>query len=181
MSWLANDENPEFPFILKRSIFADERGSLEMIFEIEKIVQKTGISTILSQVNLIAGRKNSLRGFHASPAIYNHWKFVTCVKGVVRDAVLDVRRDSQTFGRYEAIELSGNDRATLVIPPGFAHGVQSLTENSLTIYATNIPYRLNAEFEINPIGHHFEKLWTDSPILSERDLNAPSWEEFAGE
>ena len=62
---------------------------------------------------------------------------------------------------------------SLVIPPGFGHAVQSLTEDSLTIYGTNIEYKNNAEFEVNPIDGNWSLNWIQPTIVSDRDRMAP--------
>ena len=149
-----------------------------MIFRIEEMKESFPYLPDMVQFNLLNGVKGSLRGFHGAAIENNHWKILTCVNGVVKDAILDLRHESLTFGKIALIEISADSKQTLVIPPGFAHGVQSLSENSLTIYGTNIPYRLNKEFEINPLSGNWNQLWENPLILSKRDSNAPLWVEF---
>lgn len=126
-----------------------------------------------SQINLIEGKRNSLRGIHAARPVDGHWKVVTCLKGRVRDAVLDLRFGTPTFGKINWIDLDAADQKIVVIPPGFGHAVQSLTESSITIYGTNIEYANNKEFEIYPMCEEWEGIWESSPILSKRDSEAP--------
>jgi dTDP-4-dehydrorhamnose 3,5-epimerase len=110
-----------------------------MILERDKIIKVAPKFTGIAQVNLLSGKMGSLRGFHGSDESANHWKVVTCVHGIVRDVALDLRTSSPTFGKYCYIDLNEKTSKSLIIPPGFAHAVQSLSENSLTIYATKKP------------------------------------------
>lgn len=175
MSIVTLSQIADGPVIFEREKFFDARGSFEMVFQIEEMKQIFPDLPEMIQFNLLNGVMGSLRGFHGASIEKNHWKILTCAKGVVKDAVLDLRKESLTFGKIALIEISADSKKTLVIPPGFAHGVQSLTENSLTIYGTNIPYRLNNEFEINPLSGNWFQLWENPVILSKRDSNAPLW------
>jgi dTDP-4-dehydrorhamnose 3,5-epimerase-like enzyme len=149
-----------------------------MLLEENKISELAPTFDAIAQVNLLSGVLGSLRGFHGADETENHWKVVTCVRGKVRDVALDLRIQSKTFGRCSYIDLGEEDSNSLVIPPGFAHAVQSLSNDSLTVYATNIPYSKNAEFEIYPLSEEFEFLWTLDPILSDRDQNAEKFVDF---
>ena len=150
-----------------------------MLLEWDEITKITSNFSEIAQVNLLSGKMGSLRGFHGSDESANHWKIVTCVHGTVRDVALDLRTSSATFGKYSYIDLNEETSKSLIIPPGFAHAVQSLSENSLTIYATNIPYSKSVEFEIYPKSEEFSPLWNLVPILSDRDNQAEKFNEFS--
>lgn len=160
------------PFMVSRVRHVDQRGSFEMAFEFAEI--RTQISNFpeIQQINLLNGTRGSVRGFHYSEVSKNHWKVVTPVCGEIRDAFLDVRMESETFGMVGYIDLNPQDLISIVIPPGFAHGVQTLSQSSVTIYGTNIAFRDNSEISINPMKSGLDQVWIDTKILSTRDEEA---------
>lgn len=161
------------PGVFRNQVHSDERGSFEMLIQESEIKKHFTELPSMRQTNLITGKLLSLRGFHASKISEDHWKIVTCIKGTVRDAVMDLRINKSTFGEVRFIDINSSERKLVVIPPGFAHAVQSLTKNSETLYATNIEYASNHEFEINPIDLRLPSIWKKHSILSKRDKNAP--------
>ncbi len=161
------------PKLFQRQFFSDDRGSFEMLFQETVFRGHFHDFPHLKQINGIRARRGALRGFHASEIGSNHWKVVTCVKGKVIDAMMDLRRESTSFGKVRFAEIDEKSGLSLVIPPGFGHAVQSLTEDSLTIYGTNIEYENNEEFEINPIVGEWSGNWIQPTIVSERDRIAP--------
>ena len=166
------------PKIFCRDLYNDSRGGFEMIIEMEKIRQDFPDIPDLQQVNAIHGVAKALRGFHASQIVDNHWKLVTCIRGSVRDAMLDLRFNSPTFGQVQIVEMDAGEGIMAVIPPGFGHAVQSLSGDSITIYATNIPYVRNREFSINPLSEPWISYWDEGAVISQRDIESPSWEFF---
>jgi hypothetical protein len=132
----------------------------------------------LLQINALWANCGALRGVHAALRSENHWKVVTCVYGSVRDAVVDLRPGSPSFGEMRAIDIKDAAPMTLVIPPGFGHAVQGLTKKSLVVYGTNVEYVNNKEFEINPLSNDWERTWSQPIILSARDQSAPVMSDF---
>lgn len=161
------------PRLFQRKLFSDNRGTFEMLFQ--ETIFKTHFHNFpsLRQINVIRAKKGALRGFHSSEVSKNHWKVVTCVSGIVLDAILDLRKESSTFKQVRFAVIGEKSGLSLVIPPGFGHAVQSLTEDSLTIYGTNIEYKNNAEFEVNPIDGNWSLNWIQPTIVSDRDRMAP--------
>jgi dTDP-4-dehydrorhamnose 3,5-epimerase len=164
------------PIVVTRTRHQDLRGSFEMAFEFEKIREQVPSLPQFQQVNILQGVKGSIRGFHWSEPGANHWKIVTVVAGAVRDVVLDMRDDSESLGAARYVDLDQGTKASLVIPPGFAHGMQTLSPNSSTIYATSVSYYKNQENSISPIESGFKDIWIEPMILSERDSKSKSFE-----
>ena len=162
----------EGPILVPRIRHTDSRGSFEMAFEFEKIRRFCPSVPEIQQVNILQGVKGSIRGFHWSELSNNHWKVLTVVQGVVRDAFLDVRKFSTTYGFVGYLDLDINSMVSLVIPPGFAHGIQTISESSTTVYATNVSYKRNKEESISPINAGLSKIWIDPMIISDRDKEA---------
>jgi dTDP-4-dehydrorhamnose 3,5-epimerase-like enzyme len=172
MNYIRLEEITNGPRIFVRKRHADSRGSFEMAIEIELIKVFFPNIPNLHQVNILTNKKGSLRGFHGSAESENHWKVVTTISGSVREAFLDIRKKSNTYGKVSFIDLDHNSNSTLVIPPGFAHGVQSRKDNTIIMYATNISYKSNKEQFFHPISSIWEDLWEKPMIISEKDSNA---------
>ena len=166
------------PKLFQRQVFLDDRGSFEMLFQETIFRAHFHDFPQIRQINGIRAKRGALRGFHASKINVNHWKVVTCVKGKVLDAMIDLRTESSSFGKVRFAEIDEKSGLSLVIPPGFGHAVQSLTEDSLTIYGTNIEYENNEEFEVNPIAGDWSPNWIQPTILSDRDRMAPNLSEL---
>ena len=166
------------PVVLPREKYLDHRGSFEMIFEDSAVREIYPEFPKLLQVNALWANYGAIRGVHAAAKRENHWKVVTCVFGSVREAVVDLRTGSASFGEMRSLDISELEPSTLVIPPGFGHAVQSLSQRSLVVYGTNVEYENNREFEINPMDEKWIEYWNEPIILSERDRLAPSLNEF---
>lgn len=156
----------------------DERGTFRMLFRQSELKSKFPTIPPMTQLNYIENRKSSLRGFHGALEKANHWKLVTCISGAVIDAVLDIRRNSRTFGMIGTLQITADKPELLVIPPGFAHAFHALETKTIAIYATNIEYPNQEEIDINPLIPSCEEIWDQSPILSTRDQNALQFEEL---
>ena len=126
----------------------------------------------LQQLNSIRAQENSLRGFHGALEIENHWKVVFCASGEIIEAFLDIRPDSKTFGFVGRLQVSASKPELIVIPPGFAHAFQSISQETISIYATNVEYANQSELDIQVIHKNWNNLWRDNAILSERDSQA---------
>lgn len=169
------------PVLIEGPIFQDSRGEFRTIFA-ESLVQLAhqGVPKF-SQTNLIRGEYGSLRGFHSGSSRSNHWKAVTCVQGEVLEAFLDLRTGSLTFGQVRTYNATGLKNETILIPPGFGHGMQSISPNTISIYTTNVEYRDQDEIDVNPMSEEFTKLWNVPPILSDRDKNSQTLSKLMSE
>lgn len=172
MDYIGIEEITNGPRIFVRKRHVDPRGSFEMAIELEILKAFFPNMPNFQQVNILTNNKGALRGFHGSDESENHWKVVTTISGSVREAFLDIRKKSNTYGKVSFIDLDHNSNCTIVIPPGFAHGVQSHEDNTIIMYATNISYELNKEEFFHPISSIWENLWEKPLIISEKDKNA---------
>lgn len=133
-----------------------------------QVLQSFEVPFKFAQANMVESRINVIRGLHFSkkPQI----KIVTCVSGKIRDAVLDIRTSSPTFGQYAYFDIDSHSRETVVIEPGLAHGYEVITDSALVVYLTNLEYDADDDFSINPIEEIKEKIWvTKTPVTSMRD------------
>ncbi|HZL14013.1 MAG TPA: dTDP-4-dehydrorhamnose 3,5-epimerase [Verrucomicrobiae bacterium] len=152
----------------------DERGFFARTF-CEKEFAEHGLNTRWPQCNLTLTKKRSaIRGMHFQAEPKPEIKLVRCVAGKIFDVVVDVRRDSPTFGKWEGFELSAENHRQLYVPAGFAHGFQCLSENSEVFYQMS-------EFYFPELARGVR--WNDPAIgirwplpdasLSERDRQLP--------
>ena len=152
----------------------DIRGDFTRIFckkNISKYLKKYNILQINYSLNK---KKGTIRGLHFSDLRKKEIKIVSCIKGKVFDVLVDIRKNSKTYGKFISIELSEKNRKLLVIPPGVAHGFQSLTDNVMMSYYTNILYNKKFDKGINPIDKNLSINWPiRSKIISKKDKNLP--------
>ena len=121
-------------FVIDLEKRGDERGFFARVF-CKKEFQAHGLCTELMQVNNSCSVLNgTLRGMHYQLAPKAETKLVRCIRGRVWDAIIDLREESPTFGKWFGVELSDENRQTLYVPKGFAHGFLTLADNSEVLY-----------------------------------------------
>ena len=118
--------------ILEARVFGDERGFFFESYN-EKAFAEVGIQQRFVQDNHSGSRRNVLRGLHYQIK-QPQGKLVRVVEGEVLDVAVDVRRSSATFGKWEAVRLSGENKRMLWIPVGFAHGFRVISERAQVLY-----------------------------------------------
>ena len=166
-------------FIIKPDVFEDERGYFFESFSKEKF-KNLGLNLNFVQDNESKSQKNVLRGLHFQKPPYAQGKLVRVVKGAVLDVAVDLRAGSDTYGQWEAVELSEENKLMYWVPPGFAHGFLTLRDETVFTYKCTNVYNKESEGSL---------LWNDPTlnidwgpigdlILSEKDLAAPLFEHF---
>jgi len=119
---------------LDLDLHEDERGFLARTF-CENEFAALGLNTRWPQCNLTLTRKRgTIRGLHFQAEPKPEIKLIRCAAGTIFDVLVDLRRDSSTFGKWEGFELSGENHRQLYVPGGFAHGFQCLTDNCEVFY-----------------------------------------------
>jgi len=156
----------------------DERGFFARSFCREEFTAR-GLNPDLAQCNISFNRRRgTLRGMHFRSAPYAEAKLVRCTMGAVYDVVIDLRPGSPTFKRWVAVELSAENRVMLYVPEDFAHGFQTLTDNTELFYQMSGIYRPEAERGVRWNDPAFSIGWPIlGPSLSERDQG---YEDFTG-
>lgn len=160
--------------IIQREILEDSRGFLSRFYCMDEF-SSLGMNKPIAQINhTLTRREGTVRGLHFQFPPYAETKIVSCLRGEVFDVALDLRRDSTTFLQWHGEVLSAANRRSLLIPEGFAHGFQALTDDCELIYLHTAPYRQDAEGALNVKDPHFAIGWP-LPIteLSERDSSHP--------
>lgn len=131
--------------LLTRKRMDDHRGWLERLFCADEL-QEAGWTWPVVQLNrTLTARRGTVRGMHFQRPPHEEAKLVTCLRGEVFDVAVDVRPDSPAFGRWHGEYLSGENGASLLIPPGFAHGFQTMTDDVEMFYIHSAPYAPGAE------------------------------------
>lgn len=162
-------------WIIEPKVFKDERGYFMEAFK-QEVFDETVGSVRFVQDNESSSSKGVLRGLHYQLAPYSQSKLVRVIEGCVLDVAVDLRVGSPTFGKYVAVELSGENKRQLFIPQGFAHGFHVLSEQAVFTYKVDNPYMPTHErsirFDDPAIGVNWE---IDDPAtlnLSEKDTKA---------
>lgn len=157
---------------VQRKPVEDQRGSLCRVYCAEEFAA-AGVRQPLVQINHTVTRLvGTVRGMHFQRPPYAETKFVSCVRGEVFDVAVDVRRGSRTFLKWHAEILSAANRRSLLIPGGFAHGFQALTEDCELLYLTTAPYTPASEAGLHAADPRLAIAWP-LPIahMSDRDAN----------
>ena len=153
---------------------SDERGFFARMYCDEEFAAH-GLNTNWPQINMSHSVEvGTLRGMHFQRSPHREVKLVRCLQGCVADFIVDLRSDSETFGEFLTVELSGDLRNAIYIPEGFAHGFQTLKSNSELQYFHSTPYAPSSEGGVNPLDPALGIDWPLEPRnLSERDTALP--------
>ena len=161
-------------YILEPKRFGDHRGYFESVTKEQ--LEELGFKGIQQVSNSLSG-KGILRGLHFQKDPYSQAKVVRCHRGAVIDVVVDLRKDSATYGKYTSVELTPENGRMLYVPRGFAHGFISLKDDTLFEYYVDNKYMPRMEdgilwndpnIDIN-WNEIFEKYDIKEPILSDKD------------
>ncbi len=129
----------------------------------------------IAQINLSVTEKiGTVRGMHFQTAPFSEKKIIRCIRGRVFDVIVDIRRNSLSFLKYETFELSEDNGFALHVPTGCAHGFQVLDGPAEMMYIHSKEYRPECEAGINPFDTALKINWpVDVTLISERDKSFP--------
>jgi dTDP-4-dehydrorhamnose 3,5-epimerase len=156
---------------------ADQRGYFARCFCRAELAE-WGVEAGVEQANLsFSVRAGTLRGLHYQVGPSAETKVVTCVQGTLHDVVLDLRKDSPTYGRHAGMELSAANRRLLVIPEGCAHGFLTQEDATLLLYMVSRAYEPPRERAVRWNDPAFELPWPAEPqVISSRDAAIPDFD-----
>lgn len=148
-------------FIIEPRVFGDERGYFFEAWKRQEFEENIG------KVNFIQDNESKsvfgvLRGLHYQKGELSQAKLVRVISGRVLDVAVDLRKDSPTFGKHVAVELSGDNKRQFFIPRGFAHGFLVLSDEAVFTYKVDNPYAPQAEASI---------LWNDADLAIDWPLS----------
>lgn len=157
----------------------DDRGFFARTY-CEQLFDEHGLNTFWPQQNLtLTRRKWAIRGMHYQAEPKPEIKLVRCMAGRVLDVLVDVRRNSSTFGRWQAFELSEDNHRAMYVPTGIAHGFQCLTENCQLFYNMSESYIPDLARGLRWDDPDVGIRWPSrDAMLSGRDLNLPFLKEL---
>lgn len=163
--------------IIEPKVFGDQRGFFIETWNRKKYVE-IGIDIDFVQDNLSFSSKGVVRGLHYQYP-NTQGKLVYVLSGEVFDVAVDIRKDSPTFGKWESVVLSGENKKQLYVPEGFAHGFCVLSETALFAYKCTDFYNPSVEGGLLWNDSEIGIVWPVSdPILSEKDKVYPTLSEL---
>ena len=158
--------------ILEPKIFGDDRGFFMETYN-EARYKEAGLPSNFVQDNLSLSAKNVLRGLHFQNPD-QQGKLVYVLQGEVFDVAVDIREGSPTFGEWEGVTLSAENKRQFWVPEGFAHGFLVTSDTALFAYKCSAPYNAKADAGVRWNDPEIGIKWpVDEPTLSEKDKNAP--------
>ena len=164
--------------VVKRLPVSDKRGLFERVLCVNEISSWGNRS--VKQINRsVTKLKGVIRGLHFQRNPYSECKLVTCLKGSVMDVALDLRTKSPTYGKVFSIELNQGNDISLLIPEGFAHGFQTLSDNVEMLYIHSTEYSAENECGIDSLDHNLGINWPlPCTERSERDKTLQTFEQL---
>ena len=161
-------------YLIELEEFRDERGTFARQF-CKNEFAKYDIDFNICQCNISKNyKKNTIRGLHYQKAPYLEPKLVSCLQGSFYDVIVDLRKDSPTYLKWQGFELSEKNNKMLYIPPMFAHGFQTLEDNTMVYYQLGEffqpEYYDGLRYNDPKIGIEWKDFGAE-PIMNERDKN----------
>jgi len=164
--------------IIEPLVFTDPRGYFYESYNKEKFVA-AGINLEFVQDNQSLSQKGIVRGLHFQAPPFAQGKLVRVIQGAVKDVAVDIRKNSPTYGQHFSLELTAENRTMFFIPPGFAHGFETLEDNTIFLYKCTDVYNKDSEGGL---------LWNDAalgikwqcsdPLISDKDKILPTLKDF---
>ena len=149
----------------------DERGSLTRLFCAEAFAAAQPDLRFVQVNHSITRRRGTIRGLHFQRPPAAEWKLIRCLRGRVFDVAVDLRQGSPTFARWHAVLLSADNPLQVLIPPGCAHGFQTLTDDAELLYQHSAPYTPACEEGVRHDDPRFAIAWPEPAAgVSPRDL-----------
>jgi dTDP-4-dehydrorhamnose 3,5-epimerase len=153
----------------------DDRGVFLESFKASVFEETVGHPFDLRQMNISVSTAGTVRGVHFADVPPGQAKYVQCFDGRILDVVVDIRVGSPTFGQWDAIELTAEDRNGLYIAEGLGHAFCALTDSVTVGYLCSEPYAPSHEHGVTPVDPALGLPWPEMPLLlSPKDEAAPT-------
>ena len=168
-------------YVIEPKIFEDERGYFFESFNKKEFEEKIGKKINFVQDNQSFSKRGVIRALHMQKGEYTQAKLVRVIKGKILDIVVDVRKNSETFGKHFSIELSGKNKKQLFIPRGFLHGFSCLEDNTIVTYKCDNYYNKQAEVGVRYDDKSLGIDWgtfEEEILLSHKDRNLLNFSAF---
>lgn len=164
-------------FIIEPTVFSDDRGYFFESFNSRKFNEGIGYKVGFVQDNQSFSNFGVIRGIHYQRGEHAQAKLVRVLTGTVLDVAIDLRKDSPTFGKHVAVELSGENRKQLFIPRGFGHAFSVLSDTAEFFYKCDNFYNKESEAGIiysDSTLYIDWKIGEDDIVVSDKDMELPS-------
>jgi dTDP-4-dehydrorhamnose 3,5-epimerase len=163
-------------FLIEMEPIVDNRGFFARTWCADEF-KLNGLNPKLAQCSVSFNvRKGTLRGMHYQDVPFMEAKLVRCSSGGIYDVIVDLRPKSPTFGKWFAAELTSENRKMIYVPEGFAHGFQTIADNTEVIYQISETYHPESARGIRWNDPRFGIKWPiENPLLSERDAAFPEF------
>lgn len=164
-------------FIVEPVRLEDDRGFFARVF-CEKAFAAHGLQAHFVQCSVSYNRrKGTVRGLHYQASPHEETKIVRCTSGSIYDVIVDLRPDSATYTKWFAVELSAENHKLLYVPKGFAHGFQTLADNSEVFYQISVDYNASSSTGLHFADRKLAIPWPlPAVIVSERDRALPQFQ-----
>ena len=165
-------------YVIEPKLYEDERGFLAQSWSAHRIAE-LGLNPNVAECNVsFSKRKGTLRGMHFQSAPHAQAKLVRCTSGALYDVIIDLRRESCTFKQWIGVELDADNHRMLYVPEGFAHGFQTLQDNTEIFYQMSDVYAPEYAGGVRWDDPAFGIDWpADDRTIIERDRSYPDFKE----
>ncbi|MCL1851302.1 MAG: dTDP-4-dehydrorhamnose 3,5-epimerase [Bacteroidetes bacterium] len=164
--------------LIQPDIYNDARGYFFESYNYETF-KNLGIEDIFVQDNQSVSKKNVIRGLHFQMPPFAQAKLVRVVKGAALDVVVDIRKESPTYGQHLSVLLNDENQLQLYIPVGFAHGFAALEDDTLFAYKCSNLYHKDSEQSLLFNDKDLNINWNiENPIVTDKDLQAICFKDF---
>ena len=171
----------EGAWVYEPRVYDDDRGSFAEAFRGAEFAADLGYRLDVAQVNCSVSRRGVIRGIHYSDVPPGQAKYVTCVAGAILDVIVDLRTDSPSFGKWEAVRLDSLTRRAVFLAEGLGPAFAALTDGATALYLCSTPYAPGREHGVHPLDPAIGIAWPAgegwAPVLSEKDAAAPTLEQ----
>lgn len=163
-------------YIIEQDVYKDKRGSFVKTFQ-RGLFTAHGLECDFCENYYTKSREDVIRGMHFQTPPQDHAKLVTIIQGTIIDVILDIRRSSPTYGQHVQIELSRENRRSIYIPRGCAHGFGTLSDTAIAYYMVTSEYapEQDAGIRYDSFGYRWPIV---TPTVSDRDLAHPVFSDY---
>lgn len=164
-------------YLIEPEPIRDERGFFARTYDADEFAERN-LRTAFSQCSISYNRRaGTLRGMHFQEVPHQEAKLVRCTAGAIFDVIIDLRPESPMFTRWVGAELTAENRRALYVPEGFAHGFQTLLDQTEVFYQISVPYHPTSARGVRWDDPAFGIEWPPAGerTISERDRNHPDF------
>ena len=156
--------------VIEPPVAADERGTFAELFQQRELARHGWNGGFVRSALSHNRRRATLRGLHYQQAPHADAKLVTCIRGAMWDVIADVRPESPAFGTWESVELTEDNRVSVFLPEGVAHGFETLTDNTTVLYHLGAYYDRQSSAGVRWDDPALAITWPFAPaVMSDQD------------